>query len=393
MPRPRCCQCFIFGSALSEAVALSWHRSARLKRAAAPGPECGYASPPPGVAAASRGTVRPTSSIRSRYGARSSTKQAISVSQTGGGDRPARPPCRSPARRNGSRMRPCASHAADLVQASQLQQHETARDGGSRSSALARTARGQGPSTTSADRSRRPPVQPRPHDAVMPANRKAGARRALTGSTAPPHRSRTAPARRCVEPHCELFRCRPVCSPKVKLHKPHRECLRRRHRPRLIPTPSDWAPSSLAGLIAVMLGLVIGSWLAWLGLLFTLLCLSSSATPSACRPAASGRAARRTGGDLGDARRAPCRAWSGRVPRWRVSTFLSVARCPREPGPGRRHRHPHRLPTRQLHQCQPRQGERDERAQCLRAASCRRSRARGGADRRPHRPPDRLRSA
>ena len=82
----------------------------------------------------------------------------------------------------------------------------------------------------------------------------------------------------------------------------------------LAPPHPAGRPFILGGLIAVMLGLALASWLAWLGLLFTLFCLFFFRDPERVppgRPGARGRARRRPRG-LGDARRAAGGTWSGR---------------------------------------------------------------------------------
>ncbi|HET6196223.1 MAG TPA: phosphatidylserine decarboxylase [Acetobacteraceae bacterium] len=94
----------------------------------------------------------------------------------------------------------------------------------------------------------------------------------------------------------------------------------------LSPPHPTGRPFVLAGLIAVMLGLVIGSWLAWLGLLFTLLCLFFFRDPERVPPGRLGTLVAPADGRVTSVTPAvpPAELGLGAVPRWRVSTFLSV---------------------------------------------------------------------
>ena len=94
----------------------------------------------------------------------------------------------------------------------------------------------------------------------------------------------------------------------------------------LSPPHPTGRPFVLAGLIAVMLGLVIGSWLVWLGLLFTLLCLFFFRDPERVPPGRLGTLVAPADGRVTSVTPAvpPAELGLGAVPRWRVSTFLSV---------------------------------------------------------------------
>ena len=82
----------------------------------------------------------------------------------------------------------------------------------------------------------------------------------------------------------------------------------------------------LGGLIAVMLGLAVGSWLAWLGLLFTLFCLFFFRDPERVPPGRPGAVLAPADGRVVSIAPAapPAELGLDATPRWRVSTFLSV---------------------------------------------------------------------
>jgi phosphatidylserine decarboxylase len=77
----------------------------------------------------------------------------------------------------------------------------------------------------------------------------------------------------------------------------------------LAPPHPTGRPFVLGGLIVVMIGLLLGAWLSWLGLLFTLVCLVAPA---------DGRVVSVTPAVP------PAELGLGTIPRWRVSIFLSV---------------------------------------------------------------------
>jgi len=82
----------------------------------------------------------------------------------------------------------------------------------------------------------------------------------------------------------------------------------------------------LGGLVAGMLGLVLGAWLAWLGLVLTLFCLFFFRDPERVPPGRSGAVVAPADGRVTSVGPAvpPAELGLGATPRWRVSTFLSV---------------------------------------------------------------------
>lgn len=94
----------------------------------------------------------------------------------------------------------------------------------------------------------------------------------------------------------------------------------------LAPPHPAGRPFVLGGLIAVMLGLVIGAWLAWLGLIFMLFCLYFFRDPERVPPGRAGVVVAPADGRVVSVIPAvpPAELGLGAMPRWRVSTFLSI---------------------------------------------------------------------
>ncbi len=94
----------------------------------------------------------------------------------------------------------------------------------------------------------------------------------------------------------------------------------------LSPPHQTGRPFVLGGLIAVMLGLALGPWLAWLGLLFTLFCLFFFRDPERVPPGRPGALLAPADGRVVSVTPAvpPSELGIGVMPRWRVSTFLSI---------------------------------------------------------------------
>jgi phosphatidylserine decarboxylase len=94
----------------------------------------------------------------------------------------------------------------------------------------------------------------------------------------------------------------------------------------LSPPHPAGRPLILGGLIAILLGLVLGPWLAWLGLLFTLFCLFFFRDPERVPPGRPGAMVAPADGRVVSVTPAvpPSELGLGAMPRWRVSTFLSI---------------------------------------------------------------------
>jgi phosphatidylserine decarboxylase len=82
----------------------------------------------------------------------------------------------------------------------------------------------------------------------------------------------------------------------------------------------------IGGLIALLLGLAIGAWLIWLGLIFTLFCLYFFRDPERVAPPRAGLFLAPADGRVVSIKPAapPPELGLGVEPRWRVSIFLSV---------------------------------------------------------------------
>jgi len=94
----------------------------------------------------------------------------------------------------------------------------------------------------------------------------------------------------------------------------------------LAPPHPAGRPFILLGIVVIALGLAVGAWLSWLGVVFTLFCLYffrdpervAPGRPSALLAPADGRVV-----SVGPAT-PPAELGLGTVPRWRVGIFLSV---------------------------------------------------------------------
>src|SRR4051794_19199485 len=94
----------------------------------------------------------------------------------------------------------------------------------------------------------------------------------------------------------------------------------------LAPPHPAGRPFILGGLIAVVLGLALGQWLAWLGLLVVLFCAFFFRDPERVPPGRPGSVVAPADGRVASVTPAvpPVELGLGAVPRWRVSTFLSI---------------------------------------------------------------------
>ena len=94
----------------------------------------------------------------------------------------------------------------------------------------------------------------------------------------------------------------------------------------LAPPHPAGRPFALGGLIAVVLGLAVAPWLAWLGLLFTLFCLYLFRDPERVAPGRPGALLAPADGRVVSVTPAvpPSELGLGAIPRWRVSIFLSI---------------------------------------------------------------------
>ena len=94
----------------------------------------------------------------------------------------------------------------------------------------------------------------------------------------------------------------------------------------LAPPHPAGRPFILGGLVVVVLGLLLAHWLAWLGLLFTLGCLFFFRDPERVPPGRPGAVIAPADGRVTAIVAAvpPTELGLSAMPRWRVSTFLSL---------------------------------------------------------------------
>lgn len=94
----------------------------------------------------------------------------------------------------------------------------------------------------------------------------------------------------------------------------------------LAPPHPTGRPFILGGLAVVVLGLLLAHWLAWLGLLFTLACLFFFRDPERVPPGRPGAVVAPADGRVVAIVPAvpPTELGLGTMPRWRISTFLSL---------------------------------------------------------------------
>ncbi len=94
----------------------------------------------------------------------------------------------------------------------------------------------------------------------------------------------------------------------------------------LAPPHPAGRPFILGGIVAIALGLAVGLWLCWLGLIFTLFCLYFFRDPERVPPERPGALLAPADGHVVSVGPAvpPAELGLGPAPRWRVGIFLSV---------------------------------------------------------------------
>ncbi len=94
----------------------------------------------------------------------------------------------------------------------------------------------------------------------------------------------------------------------------------------LAPPHPAGRPFIMGGLLALVLGLAVGAWLIWLGLIFTLFCLYLFRDPDRVPPARPGVLVAPADGRIVAVGLTPPpqELGLGTQPRWKVSIFLSV---------------------------------------------------------------------
>ena len=85
-------------------------------------------------------------------------------------------------------------------------------------------------------------------------------------------------------------------------------------------------PFIICGILVALLGLLVGAWMFWLGLLFLLFCLYFFRDPERVAPGREGAILAPADGHVVSVMPAvpPAELGLGDTPRWRVATFLSV---------------------------------------------------------------------